>query len=216
MFSTPRRVAVSVFTLVLLLVVALPGVAPVKVPGTVVSADPEVPRSYVEFIEGAYLGALGRLPNCFEAQEEYDALVSAAGGGVLQQEAQRFVSTLFETQASYNVNDGTTYCQTVEYEAINPASCNTAVGVGTDSFLADLYRAFLLREPDATGFNYWLNNNGGRKHLINAFRGSLEFATLVDHLFAGTRPVCQIECPECNPEPCEGPNQNGHYSKLCP
>ncbi len=217
MFSTRPRIVISAFCFfLLLLLVVMPGVTPVSVPGSIASADPNIPRSYEEFIEGAYAGALGRSPTCLEAQAEYDALTSAAGGGVLHEEAQRFVSTLFETQASYDVNDGLTYCQTAEYEAINPASCNTTIGTGLDTFIADLYRAFLFREPDSSGFNYWFNNNGGRKHLINAFRDSIEFNTLVDHLFSGMRPTCQIECPECNPDPCEGPNQNGHYSKLCP
>jgi hypothetical protein len=191
----------------MLLLMVVPGLTPLGMPGSIASADPTITRSYAEFIEGAYIGALGRLPTCFEAQDEYDALVSAASVGALHQEAQRFVSTLFETQTSYNAPDLTTYCQTPEYETINPASCNTLVGTGL---------ANLLREPDSLGFNFWLSNNNGRKHLIEAFRLSLEFETLVDNLFAGTRPTCFIECPECNPDPCEGPNHDGRYSKLCP
>ena len=215
MFSTMPRAVVCTFCLLLMLfVVVMPGLTPVNVPGSVASADPTIPRSYAEFIDGAYLGALGRLPNCFEAQDEYDALVSAASVGALQQEAERFVSTLFETQASYDVNDGTTYCQTSEYESRNPAFCNVAVGTGLADFLTHCYRAFLLREPDTEGFNYWFNNNGGRKHLINAFRASSEFGILVDHLFAGDRPTCVIECPECNPEPCPGPNTT-RPNRLC-
>jgi Domain of unknown function (DUF4214) len=151
------------------------------------------------------MGALGRLPNCFEAQAEYDALESAASVGALREEARRFVNTLFETQASYDTPDLTTYCQTPEYEAINPAYCNPFVGMGLEDFLTDQYRAFLLREPDSDGFNFWLNNNSGRKHLILAFQLSIEFNTLVDNLYPGTRPACVIECPSCNPEPCEPP-----------
>lgn len=217
MFSiTPRAVA-CVFSLGLVLfLLVLPGIKPLRMPGSVASADPTIPRSYAEFIEGAYLGALNRAPSCIEAQAEYDALVSAASVGALHQEAQRFVSTLFETQGSYNTPDLTTYCQTTEYESINPASCNALVGTGLADFITDLYRAFLLREPDSGGLTHWLNNNNGRKHLIEGFRLSTEFATLVDNLFAGDRPECPpIECPECNPEPCEGPNQGGKYSKLC-
>lgn len=215
MFSTTSRVVVCAFCLLLmLLVVGIPGSTAVNIPGSIASADPTIPRSYAEFIEGAYLGALGRPPECFEAQQEYDALVAAASVGALHQEAERFVATLFETQASYDVNDGTTYCQTQEYESRNPAFCNVVVGTGLADFVTHLYRAFLLREPDSLGLNYWINNNGGRKHLINAFRVSIEFETLVDHLFAGTRPSCVIDCPECNPDPCPGPNQT-RPNPLC-
>ena len=38
--------------------------------------------------------------------------MAAAWVGALHEEAERFVATLFETQASYDVDDGTTYCQT--------------------------------------------------------------------------------------------------------
>lgn len=75
--------------------------------------------------------------------------MSAASGGTLNQEARRFVSTL-QTQASFNVPDLSTYCQTPEYESINPAFCNALVGTGNAGFLTDLYQAFLFREPDLT------------------------------------------------------------------
>src|SRR5688572_31822219 len=71
MFSTtPRTVICFLCSLLMLLVVVMPGLTPVNVPGSIASADPTIPRSYVEFIEGAYVGALGRLPSCFEAQAE--------------------------------------------------------------------------------------------------------------------------------------------------
>ena len=189
MFSVTRRVVVYRFCfLVMLLLIALPS--------SVAFADPTIPRSYAEFINGAYMGALGRLPNCTEAQAEYDALVSAASVGALNQEARRFVSTLFETQDSFNAPNLTTYCQTSAYESLNPAFCNALVGTGSAAFLTDLYQAFLLREPDSSGFNFWLNNNNGRKHLILAFQESGEFTTLVNHLFAGARPSCPF--PRCD------------------
>lgn len=100
------------------------------------------------------MGALGRLPSCGEAQAEYDALVSAASAGALNQEARRFVSTLFITQDSYNIPNLTTYCQTPEYESIYPASCNALAGTGLAGFITDLYQAFLLREPDSGGLNF--------------------------------------------------------------
>src|SRR5688500_13643039 len=179
MFSVSHRFVTRGSGLLLILAMLLiPGLvgkhSPMNLTGSIASADASTPRSYGEFIQGAYFGALGRFPTCFEEQAEYDALVSAASVGALHQEAQRFVSTLFLTQASYNAPDLTTYCQTPEYETINPAFCNTLVGTGLADFLTDLYRAFLLREPDSDGFNFWLSNNNGRKHLIEAFRLSLE------------------------------------------
>ena len=197
MFSLTRRTVVSRFSiLILLLLMVMPGLTPVSIPGSVASADPNIPRSYAQFISGAYLGALGRPPTCTEAQAEYDALVNAASVGALNQEARRFVATLFITQATLNVPNLTTYCQTPEYESINPASCNAFIGTGMPGYLTDLYQAFLLRNPDTPGFNFWLNNNNGRKHLIFAFQESIEFGTLVSNLFQGSRPSCPP--PGCN------------------
>lgn len=69
MFSVARRTVLYRFCLVvMLLLLVLPGLTPVSMPGRIASADPTIPRSYAEFIDGAYLGALGRYPNCFEAQ----------------------------------------------------------------------------------------------------------------------------------------------------
>jgi len=218
MFSiTPRVLVCSASFLLILFLIVMPGLTPFTMPGSIASADASTPRSYVEFIDGAYFGALGRFPTCVEEQAEYDALVSAASVGGLHEEASRFVSTLFETQASYNAPDLTTYCQSTEYEAINPAFCNAFINVQSEQFLTAQYRAFLLREPDPDGFNFWLSTvpSDGRKHLIDGFRYSIEFSILVDALFPGTRPTCTIECPECNPDPCEGPNHDGRYSKLC-
>src|ERR1051325_10265732 len=122
MFSVSRRtlalVSVLLFIWALLL---MPGLhAPLSVRGSITSADASTPRSYVEFIDGAYFGALGRFPTCYEEQAEYDALASATSTGNRLGEARRFVSTLFETQASFN-DPGGTYCQTTDYEARNPA-----------------------------------------------------------------------------------------------
>ena len=219
MFSVTRRSLASAFGFLLVLVlIVMPGLTSVSITGSIALADASTPRSYVEFIDGAYLGALGRLPSCFEERTEYDALVNAASVGALHQEAERFVSTLFETQISYDAPDLTTYCQSAEYEAINPAFCNSFINTQSEQFVTAQYRAFLLREPEPSGFNAWLSviPMVGRKEVLNGFRFSTEFGILVDALFPGTRPTCSIECPECNPDPCEGPNANGRYSKLCP
>lgn len=87
----------------------------------------------------------------------------------------------------------------------------------SDEFITDLYHGFLLRDPEPDGFNGWMNiiPTAGRKGVLDGFRFSVEFGVLVDNLYAGARPSCPIECPECGIDPCEGPN-NGHFSKLCP
>lgn len=170
-------------------------------------ADASTPRSYVEFIDGAYFGALGRFPVCREEQAEYDALASATSAGNRLGEARRFVSTLFETQASFN-DPGGIYCQTTEYETRNPASCNPFINSQSAGFITDLYGAFLLRQPEQSGFNDWMNTipDNGRKVVLNGFRDSTEFSIIVNALFAGDRPTCVIECLDCDPEPYPGPN----------
>jgi hypothetical protein len=217
MFSlTPRALTRALSFLVILFLILMPGLTPISIIGSTASADASTPRSYVEFIDGAYFGALGRFPNCFEEQAEYDALVNAASVGALHEEAERFVSTLFETQTSFD-DSGEIYCQSPAYETRNPAVCDPLINTRSDEFITDLYHAFLLREPEANGFNSWMNiiPTAGRKQVLNGFRFSIEFGILVDALYPGTRPTCSIECPECGPNPCEGPNQDGHKSKLC-
>lgn len=147
------------------------------------------PRSYDEFINSAYLGAYGRLGRCTERRAEYDRLANAAATGTLLAEARRFVATLFMTQASYDAQDLTTYLQTNEYQLRNPQDHTDRASI--ESFVADLYRAFLQREPDAGGQCFWSNDvcSAGRKHGIRAFEESIEFGNLVNGLFAGDRPA---------------------------
>jgi len=45
--------------------------------------------------------------------------MNAALVGASHEEAQRFVSTLFETRPLYDSSDVSTYCQSAEYEALN-------------------------------------------------------------------------------------------------
>jgi hypothetical protein len=220
MFSVSRRtlalVSVLLFIWALLLMPGLAGRhAPLSVRGSIASADASTPRSYVEFIDGAYFGALGRFPTCYEEQAEYDALASATSTGNRLGEARRFVSTLFETQASFN-DPGGTYCQTTDYEARNPAFCDPRINSQSAGFITDLYGAFLLRQPDQGGFNDWMDTipDNGRKVVLNGFRDSTEFGIIVNALFAGERPICVIECPDCDPEPCPGPN-NTKPNRVC-
>jgi hypothetical protein len=185
-----------------------------RLPGAVANAA--VSKSYEQFINDAYQGAYGRQPDCAtELLPEYDRMVNAAASNTLLEECKRFVSTLFETQASYNVADYTTYLQTAEYQQRNAQ--DQADRPHQEAFVTDLYWAFLQRAPDASGLNFWTDNvmNETRKKGIIAFAVSIEFNDQVNLLFPDARPSCLIFCPECNPDPCEGPNSGGHYSKLC-
>lgn len=155
--------------------------------------QPESARGYLEFIELTYEGAYGREATCFELRIEYTRLKNAAAGGsgTLNAEARRFVATRFMTQASYDDSSLTYYVQTSEYEAINPSANGDRASL--ESFIADLYRAFLQREPDAGGQCFWTNDacSVGRKHPIRAFEESIEFGDLVEGLYDdGPAPTC--------------------------
>lgn len=176
--------------------------------------DPQDPpaRSFDTFIQEAYLGAYGRPATCDERAFEFSALSSAASNGLLLAEAQRFVATLFETQASYD-DSGSLYIQTAEYEALNANS--NVDRPHLQSFVTDLYEAFLQRSPDDGGLCFWTNqactDPGHRKHVIQAFVVSIEFNSLVSHLFVGFAPSCPPPCENCDPCPVGG----GGYGRLC-
>lgn len=157
-------------------------------------------RSYDDFIIQTYFGAYGRFPSCAERLIQHNRLVNAAANGTLLAEARRFVATRFMTQTSYDTNDLTTYQQTSEYEARNPAWNNSRAAL--ESFVTDLYRAFLQREPDPAGHCFWSNDacTMGRKHTIRAFEESIEFGRLVEGLYDGGEPDCTLR----EPDPCDG------------
>jgi hypothetical protein len=178
-----RILAVAVFAVLAVPFVALAQTCDQQSCG---SGDP--PHSppatgYLEFISLAYEGAYGTPASCFQLQREYTRLVNAANSGTLNAEARRFVATLFMTQTSYDTQDLTTYVQTSQYEARNPAANGDRTSL--ESFIADLYRAFLQREPDAGGLCFWANDACavGRKHPIRAFEESIEFGDLVNGLY---------------------------------
>ncbi len=101
------------------------------------------------------------------------------------------------TQASYDDQTLFNYLQTSEYQARNPQDMNDTAHL--QAFVTDLYHAFLQREPDADGLNFWVANaqQEGRKKVIRAFEQSIEFANLVSLLFDGGAPSCCtfIRCP---------------------
>lgn len=159
--------------------------------------QPQSPRSYDEFIIRAYQGALGRTPTCTERQAEFNRLVNAAANGTLLAEARRFVATLFMTQSSYDDPTLFNYLQTSAYQARNPQDMNDTAHL--QAFVTDLYHAFLQREPDPDGLNFWVSNaqQEGRKKVIRAFELSIEFGDLVNQLFQGDAPFCCVRrtCP---------------------
>ena len=160
------------------------------------------PRSFDDFTRRAYAGAYGRFATCDERRAEYSRLVDAATTGTLLVEARRFVATLFMTQASDDAQDLTTYLQTNEYQLRNPQDNTDRASI--ESFIADLYRAFLQREPDPGGQCFWSNDvcSVGRKHGIRAFEESIEFGNLVNGLFDGGPPQ---GCPSVGGGgPCDG------------
>lgn len=168
------------------------------------SLPPQNPysRSYDDFIIQAYLGAYGGSPTCFQRRAEYWNLVGASS---LLEEAKRFVSTLIETQASYDIPgiDPSGYTQTSRYEQRNPASYTDRIHL--EAFVGDLYKAFLQRNTnnDLGGQCFWTNDvcSEGRKKGIEAFKVSIEFNNLVNGLYDGGEP-CSDPC-EINWKLCE-------------
>lgn len=211
--SLRRVLALTLLSGIAILLVAVPNLV-VKNPSAqscqsdctgLPGLPPQTPaaRSYDEFVNLAYQGAYGRSGTCLERRTEYNRLQTAAGNGTLLAEAKRFVATLFMTQASYDAQDLTTYLQTTEYQNRNPQDNSDRASI--ESFVADLYRAFLQREPDLAGQCFWANDvcTEGRKKGIRAFEVSIEFESLVNGLFAGTRPL--TFCPHntfLDPETC--------------
>ena len=187
-----RILAVAVFAVLAVPLLALAQTCEQQSCDGLTTLPPQSPpaRSFADFITLAYQGAYGRPATCFELQNEYNRLVNAANSGTLTNEARRFVATLFMTQASYDVQDLTTYVQTSEYEAHNPNANGDRPSL--TSFIADLYRAFLQREPDPGGQCFWTNDacSVGRKHPIRAFEESIEFGNLINGLFDAGLPPC--------------------------
>lgn len=170
-------------------------------PGIPIPEPP--PRSFDEFIIQAYVGAYGAFPTCLQRLSEHNRLVANSGSiESLKTEARRFVATLFMTQTSYDSTDPNNYLQTTRYQALNSQDCDDRPH--RRAFVADLYQAFLQREPDQAGHCHWSNevclkrvNFGinGRKEVIRAFELSIEFDRLVRGLFDGGAPCCPRPCP---------------------
>lgn len=212
--QTSRRLTMLASGIAVIGLLLVPGAGPshsrLRTPGTVAHAA--VTKSYEQFIDEAYLGAYGRMPDCqSELLPEYNLMQNAAASNALLAECQRFVATLFETQGSFDVQDLTTYQQTAEYEARNSQSF-------TDidhqrAFVSDLYEAFLQRGSDPEGLEFWTNDVmiEGRKHGIVAFEVCSEFSDLVAGLYDGGTPNCGP--PPGDGDPCIPGSPN--FKKIC-
>jgi hypothetical protein len=204
-----RRLA-ALLSCIALLAVALPPTASMQ--------QPQGPRSIEEFVERAYLGAYNRLPNCFERENGYNTIAATAPNSQARLDAaKRFVATLFMTNSSYDMPPHV-YVQTSAYSAINPADSGRQ-----REFVTDLYQAFLQREPDTPGLDFWTNevHLHGRKQVIRAFELSIEFESIVNQLFDTGVSCCFQSCPfgytfnfeTCSCEP--DPYGCGRYGQLC-
>jgi hypothetical protein len=112
------------------------------------------------------------------------------------------------------------YVQTSAYSAINPADSGRQ-----REFVTDLYQAFLQREPDTPGLDWWTNEVylHGRKQVIRAFEVSIEFESIVNQLFDTGVSCCFQQCPygyyfdfntcSCEYDPYGG--GCGGYGQLC-
>lgn len=214
MFSISRS-SRQLLSLILILgfsLILLPGFSVSSSPTASSLAKPQSGESIEQFIRNAY-SAVGLTPSCFVVRNENAVLESKlpTTSSAFEQEARRFVSTLFETQTSYNDATQSTYCQKPSYEAINPANCDPYTDINyqdhAQAFVTDLYHAFLQREPDSGGLAYWtcaVKGQGtcgvgplGRRIVLDAFGfipDDAEFTNLVHSLFDDGPVCCSPHC----------------------
>ena len=204
---------VSCATVVLALILGF-SFAGFQIPTVTTVVKAQSGETIEQFIRNAYAG-VGQTPSCVQVKDENDTLVSLLPNtsSAFEQEARRFVSTLIETQASYNMPQ-TVFVETPAYSARNPADSGRA-----REFVTDLYSAFLQRTPDECGLEFWtsaVSGNAsdidpsicpntpfiglqGRRKVLDAF-GSIpddaEFTSLVHSLVNGGTPNC------CRPRHC--------------
>lgn len=215
MFLIPRLLR-NPLSLILILgfnLMLLPGFV---VKGSSAPSPPAMPQAgetIEQFIRNAY-NAVGLFPSCTIVHNENATLESLlpTTSTAFEQEARRFVSTLIETQASFDDATQNTYCQTSSYEARNPANCDPYTDVNNvdhaQAFVTDLYYAFLQRTPDSGGLAYWTCvvkgqgtcgvNIQGRRRVLDAFGfipDDAEFTNLVHSLVDGGTVCCPRHCP---------------------
>jgi hypothetical protein len=169
-------------------------------------------ESIQSFIRNAYAG-VGRTPSCLQVRAENDSLESLLpnNSASFEAEARRFVSTLFETQYSYtnyNPDESPHFEESSAYASRYVIPNPSLNHQSTQAFVIDLYHAFLQRDPDLSGLNFWTSvaddyedlDQGRRqtKVVLNAF-GTIpddaEFTDLVHSLVDGGAVCCPTHCP---------------------
>ncbi|MGI8997647.1 MAG: DUF4214 domain-containing protein [Pyrinomonadaceae bacterium] len=154
-------------------------------------------RNTGNLVEESWWAALDRGATDTEWQGWSDRLEAAHGLGHAQMlaEARAFERALF---------------QSVEY--VNRQRSDEA-------YVTDLYETYLLREPDATGYNDWLRvlrdanarGENGREFLLQNFEGSQEFINLVGSL---TSMEPSTPAPTPDPDPTPDPCDEGGYRRC--
>jgi hypothetical protein len=146
-----------------------------------------MPITFHQFITTAFLGALNRNPTPAEEADWTGTLTTehAKGHAALLTECQRRMTGLMTGD---------------EYLRLN---------TDNDTFVNDCYQAFLGRNSEPAGHDFWLKNtiNNGRNATINGFNVSIEFDTeIVQVLEPGADPsrrvmVCLETKNDTNPGP---------------
>lgn len=113
-------------------------------------------KTVAQFVNDFYQGALARQPDANEFQHWFDRLTAAQAQGRAQllAEGQALGNALFQSQEYINRNR-----------------------VVPHDYVYDLYKGFLQREPDASGWNWWADQvlQHGRPQVLHAFVVCFEF-----------------------------------------
>lgn len=121
-------------------------------------------KSVADFVKEFFQAALARQPSAAELQDWSGRLAQAQGESQLIEQARALGVALFD---------------------LSPSSAYTARNRGDGDFVADLYRGFLQRDPDQSGWNFWLGEvqNHDRATVREAFAQSPEFREKVKRLW---------------------------------
>lgn len=128
--------------------------------GTYATGAVECGKSVEQFVRDLFQSSLGRQPDGNELSYWANTLTGAQGQAQLIAAAQNLGNSLF---------------QSPEYAARSRSDYD---------YVYDLYKAFLQREPDQGGWDFWANNVAqyGRDGALNAFGTSQEFQNFVASL----------------------------------